>query len=242
VPEHRSTAVLATEFDAIARALASQPHADRLTPAERHALHLVPAGPLRVLDAGCGAGALSRALARRGAYVLGVDASPAMVELARARSVGAAEYHVADLLHDGLPPAAFDAVVSVATVHHAPLDDIVPRLAASVRPGGVLVIQDVVSRPRLGDLPLNVVAGAVRVARRLVQREPASPRVRDLYLAHGASERYLEPHEVAAAYRDLLAGATVAHHLEWRYTVCWRRPAVRRPSPAGLAPVGLDQR
>ncbi|SHF69140.1 Mg-protoporphyrin IX methyltransferase [Loktanella atrilutea] len=39
----------------------------------------------RVLDAGCGTGAMSAALAERGAHVVGVDISPALIEIARRR-------------------------------------------------------------------------------------------------------------------------------------------------------------
>lgn len=39
----------------------------------------------RVLDAGCGTGALSEELARRGAQVVGVDISPKLIEIAKAR-------------------------------------------------------------------------------------------------------------------------------------------------------------
>ena len=40
---------------------------------------------LRVLDAGCGTGAMSAALAERGATVVGVDISPALIDIARRR-------------------------------------------------------------------------------------------------------------------------------------------------------------
>ena len=40
---------------------------------------------LRVLDAGCGTGAASVALAERGAEVVGVDISPALIDIARRR-------------------------------------------------------------------------------------------------------------------------------------------------------------
>jgi magnesium-protoporphyrin O-methyltransferase len=42
----------------------------------------------RVLDAGCGTGALSVELAKRGAQVLAIDLSPTLVALARERAVG----------------------------------------------------------------------------------------------------------------------------------------------------------
>jgi len=222
---HRDTATIAGEFDAIARVLAASTLPDRLTAAERHVVERVPAAARRVLDAGCGAGAVSRALARRGASVLGLDVSPAMVELARARVGGDArlEYRIADLANEPLPDGAFDAVVSVATVHHLPLASIVPRLAAAVAPGGVLLVQDVMTRHSPLDLPWALAAAAMRRLRALGGDAP--PRaLRDAYNAHGAGERYLDAREVAPAYRALLPGATMRLHLEWRYTVEWRRP------------------
>ncbi len=54
----------------------------------------------RVLDAGCGEGHLARALARRGARVLAIDASPRLIELARRADPDAGlgiEYAVVDL-------------------------------------------------------------------------------------------------------------------------------------------------
>ncbi|MBA2284137.1 MAG: class I SAM-dependent methyltransferase [Ktedonobacteraceae bacterium] len=53
---------------------------------------------LTILDAGCGEGYLSRILTQRGAYVTGIDISPRLVEMARAKdSTGSITYQVADL-------------------------------------------------------------------------------------------------------------------------------------------------
>ena len=50
---------------------------------------LAPRPGERVLDLGCGDGALTAKLVASGAQVLGVDASPAMVEATRARGIDA---------------------------------------------------------------------------------------------------------------------------------------------------------
>src|ERR1700758_1305115 len=50
-----------------------------------------------VLDVGCAAGRLTQKLIERGARVVGIDASEAMVRLAKARCAAAAAFHVADL-------------------------------------------------------------------------------------------------------------------------------------------------
>jgi len=75
----------------------------------------------RVLDAGCGTGALSVALARRGADVLGVDVSPTLVGLANERAprdlgAGSATFAVGDMLDSAL--GRFDYVVAMDSFIH----------------------------------------------------------------------------------------------------------------------------
>ena len=71
---------------------------------------------LRVLDLGCGEGGYARELARRGATVAGVDGSPRLIEIARARTRAAGldvRFLVANASAlDELDSAAFDLVVA----------------------------------------------------------------------------------------------------------------------------------
>ncbi|MBQ0988411.1 class I SAM-dependent methyltransferase [Streptomyces sp. F63] len=95
----------------------------------------------RILDAGCGSGALSAALRDRGAAVTGIDASAGMLALARRRLGDDADLHVADL-RDRLPfdDGAFDDVVASLVLHY--LEDWGPTLAEFrrvLRPGGRLI-------------------------------------------------------------------------------------------------------
>ncbi len=93
----------------------------------------------RVLDVGCGSGLLAAKLIAAGYAVHGVDASPAMIELARAHAPGATFDVVR--LPTRLPPA--DAVVSTGHVlnYLDSRDDIaqaLAELARATKPGGVL--------------------------------------------------------------------------------------------------------
>lgn len=97
-------------------------------------LGLLPAdlGSRRVLDAGCGTGALGVEAAQRGADVLAVDLSPKLVELARARlpyrlHAGSIDFRVGDMSDAGL--GAFDHVVAMDSLIHYPLPDVVRVLA-----------------------------------------------------------------------------------------------------------------
>src|SRR5215471_5338626 len=65
-----------------------------------------------VLDAGCAAGHLTRKLIKRGAKVVAVDSSAAMVRLAKDRCEGKGTFYVADLsepLHF-LDDSSFDLI------------------------------------------------------------------------------------------------------------------------------------
>jgi trans-aconitate 2-methyltransferase len=105
------------------------------------------AGDERVLDAGCGSGRVTEALAERlpNGRVVALDASPAMLEEARRRLAlfgDRVTFVQADL---GLPlpiDGPVDAILSTATFHWVPDHDALFRnLAAVIRPGGRLVAQ-----------------------------------------------------------------------------------------------------
>ena len=80
----------------------------------------------RVLDAGCGPGVLTMALAARGARVTAVDLSPTLVALARERAVGQpgadhVTWHVGDMLDPTL--GRHDYVVAMDSLLYYPASD-----------------------------------------------------------------------------------------------------------------------
>ena len=216
---------IVADFDAIALALESGPPRETLSDAERALLRHARTGAVKTVDVGCGDGVFARALARRGANVLAIDLSPRMVALAQARTPSGLpiQYRVADIMTGPLPSRAYDVVVSVNMVHHVPLTQIVPRLADAVAPGGMLLIQDVVHRSHARYLVVNVAAALETRALRFLGRAQVNPVVAALYEKHGQGEVYLTPDEVADAYASVLPGAQVEHHLQWRYSIIWRR-------------------
>lgn len=87
----------------------------------------------RLLDAGCGTGALAVQAAARGARVLAVDLSPTLIDLAGQRyeapvGEGRVDFRVGDLLDPGL--GAFDHVVAMDSLIHYRLVDVVNVVAA----------------------------------------------------------------------------------------------------------------
>ncbi len=84
----------------------------------------------RLLDAGCGTGALSVEAAARGANVTGVEIAASLIAVARARTPEHApiEYRIGDMLDPTL--GRFDHVVCMDSLIHYPIGEIVRVLAA----------------------------------------------------------------------------------------------------------------
>lgn len=97
----------------------------------------------RLLDAGCGTGALSVEAARRGAEVIAIDLSPTLIELARERTPedvepGRIEYHSGDMLDAGL--GHFDYVVAMDSLIHYPAQEVVATLASLAERTGTAML------------------------------------------------------------------------------------------------------
>jgi len=109
-------------------------------------LGLVPGS--RVLDAPCGYGRIARALAIRGALVLGVDYSQVLLAEAERRRGDVPTTQLRYLRHDLrvlLPDAGFDAALNIFSSlgYGTEADDVamLATLRAAVRPGGRVFIE-----------------------------------------------------------------------------------------------------
>lgn len=101
----------------------------------------------RVLDAGCGTGALAVEAARRGASVLAIDLSPTLVQLARERLPadlvdaphgGRIDFRSGDMLDPAL--GRFDHVVGMdSLIHYRPADALRVIAALAARTEGSLM-------------------------------------------------------------------------------------------------------
>jgi SAM-dependent methyltransferase len=112
---------------------------------------LVPEDPeAEWVDLACGPGVVTRAIASRVGSVHGIDLTPAMVEeaerRARAEGVGNVEFGVGEATATGLPGASFDGAITRLSLHHIPGPArVVAEMARLVRPGGWVLVSDIVT-------------------------------------------------------------------------------------------------
>lgn len=121
---------------------------------EEALLALIPPGPPgRLLDIGTGTGRVLELLAPRVRQALGVDASKAMLALARARLSAPGLAHCAvrqaDMYRLPLADRSFDTVVLQMVLHHAEVPQAAILEAARVlSPGGTLLVIDLAEHDR----------------------------------------------------------------------------------------------
>ena len=98
------------------------------------------------MDVGCGSGVLARALTDAGYDVLGIDASPAMIDLAR-KIAPHARFEIATFANAALPPC--DAIVAMGEVLSygtlAEVRTFIANAANALEPHGLLLF-DVAER------------------------------------------------------------------------------------------------
>jgi ubiquinone/menaquinone biosynthesis C-methylase UbiE len=185
------------------------------------------------LEIGCGAGAFTRLLATRARRVVGIDLSPQMIRRAQKQQQQSAscshiEYILGDVMCLSFLPESFDCIVSIATLHHLPLAQALLKMKDALKPGGRLIIHDVVADDGLVDRGISALAYPVSAALRFwhTGRLLPSKELRAAWKAHGRRESYLTPTEVKEMCRRYLPGARVRRHLLWRYTVVWSKSGV----------------
>jgi ubiquinone/menaquinone biosynthesis C-methylase UbiE len=165
-----------------------------------------PKPGMRVLEIGCGTGAVTERLVARGARVTALDQSPDMLELARKRlpaAPGAVEWleRTASEI-DALPAAAYDAVVASLVLSDMSTGErafVLGQSAKRLRPGGVLAAGDEV-----------VARGA---AQRAIQRLVRAPQAAVAWLVVGSVS-----HPIADLASELrAAGYAIRSETRWLF-------------------------
>ncbi len=164
---------------------------------------------LRLLDAGCGTGALAVEAARRGAEVVGIDLSPGLIAIARERAPASLAGRLRFEAGDMLAPdhGDFDHVVAMDSLIHYPAADIARAL------------QTLADRTRASLLftfaPRTPLLAAMHAMGKLFPRADRAPMIAPVTQAR--LERALAPHRhwTPGRTRRVARGFYTSQAFEW---------------------------
>jgi SAM-dependent methyltransferase len=171
---------------------------------------------LRVLDIGCGNGALLRAIGDEGLLEsgVGVDVSAAMLMAATARNTDAGvEFHQVDTPALPLPDRSVDVAISFLSFRYLDWDPVMAEIRRVLAPGGRLLVVDMVERrARWRDAPRLTAACSAHLRAPRRHRDFA----RDLHALTSHPD-----------WRDMLAHNPIRAEHEYRWYLEARFPGAR---------------
>jgi ubiquinone/menaquinone biosynthesis C-methylase UbiE len=205
-------------------------------------LRVLPQGVNRLLNAGCCSVSLAFLLAKHARRVVATDSSRAMLDLARKRQseqqVGTVDFVVADPQNLPFAERTFDFIVSTGALHHTRLDISLPRLRRLVKPGGRMLVHDLVtSHPRLHAYrawnvwrallatPTYASTVGVRAAWRILRFRTSPAWLRHVTLDGHA---WVTPLAFQEVYSRFLPGCRF-ERLGWEMAASWEAPGELQP-------------
>ena len=203
------------------------------------ALRNLPQSAGFALDAGCGYGLFTLKLSSHVVHVVGLDISESMITLARKhrdeRGKTNVDFVVGDLDNLLFKKETFDFILSNLSLYVTNLDVALLELSQLLKPGGRMVINQIVTRnPRLDAIPIWRVLMAIKNAPkyalsfgfktmwRLLSFE-ASP----AWIKHVCDNvrcgKVMTAHSFIKTYNRILPGCRFERH-RWRMAVIWDAP------------------
>src|SRR5258708_14113390 len=162
------------------------------------------------LDIGCGKGDFARQLALRVNQVLAIDLSPEMIRAAgeQSRQYPNIHYQVADVMQWDWPLNRFDYVVSIATLHHLPLELMLSNMKMALKPGGKLLVLDLYQQEGhpLSDLLAMPLSKLLKLITNTRLRDSAQTRA--AWAEHAGHDSYLPLSQIRTICAEVLPGST----------------------------------
>jgi ubiquinone/menaquinone biosynthesis C-methylase UbiE len=149
-----------------------------------------------------------------------------MIHIARERSSQYAniDFQVADALVWEFPAEYFDCIISIATLHHLPLEEMLSKMKSALKVNGVLLVLDLY-QGTLPDMFTSLVAFPISLVLRYLKtgRLKESPEVRAAWAEHVKRDSYLTLSQLRRGCQMILPGANIRKHLFWRYSLVWKK-------------------
>jgi len=181
----------------------------------------LPPNCCQVLDVGCGEGLLARELSGVAQKVTAIDRDAPTIALAKKQTSAVnVDYVLDDFFVHPFEPQSFDAVVSVAALHHMGTSAALSRMKKLLRPGGTLAVVGLAQSRHGADLIFDLAGIAADRLHKVTKTywETSAPKI------WPPAETY---RQTRRAVETVLPGARYRRHLLWRYSITWTKPTER---------------
>ncbi|MEU3400812.1 class I SAM-dependent methyltransferase [Streptomyces filamentosus] len=186
----------------------------------------LPTSCRRALDTGCGTGGFAWKLALREIEVDAIDVGSHIITAAREQTSelalpGNIHFDQADINNLPLPPAAYDYITCLASLHHVPFRA-VQKLCSSLTKNGFSVILGHYREAYLWDHSVTLLVVSVNVTLRAVaffqeKRTTSRPKPHNLPLTASTTPSLMPLSEIYSESAKALPGKRILRLLFWRY-------------------------
>ncbi|MBE7381432.1 MAG: class I SAM-dependent methyltransferase [Leptolyngbya sp. SIO1E4] len=179
--------------------------------------------PIKVnhaLDVGCGLGLFAYKLAGRANGVHALDVNGTVLsEAASCHTAPNIHYLHTDFLEADLPAAAYDVIVSIASLHHMDLETALEKMRALLRPSGTLLILGLYREATVADYLYSAISVPIN---RICLIRHQSSRSTSAIVAPTCPAT-LSLRQIKTVASTVLPGFSLKRHLFWRYSLIWHK-------------------
>ena len=183
-------------------------------------LRQLPRKVNRTLDIGCGLGFFAKKLAERSKLVEALDVDNAILEEASDRnSAPNICYLQADFLEAELPEESYDAIVSIASLHHMDLETALAKMKVLLHPSGKLLILGLYREMTILDYLYSLISVFLNLIYLNWHRASIAPSTTTAPIFPAQ----LSIGQIKTVANTLIPGFRLQRHLFWRYSLLWQK-------------------
>lgn len=187
----------------------------------RYLLRQLPGKVSRALDVGCGLGLFTAKLAERTKVVDAIDINDAILKEASNRNTAPnIRYLYADFIAADLPKGSYNAIVSIASLHHMDLEAALEKMKVLLCPSGKLLVLGLYKEMTVLDYIYSVIS---------VLLNPIYMNWHRVSMARSTTAALTRPaqlslEQIKTVANSLIPGFRLERHLFWRYSLIWQKP------------------
>ena len=184
-------------------------------------LRQLPGKVNRALDVGCGLGFFAKKLARRSEFVEALDIDNTVLkEALDFNSAPNICYLQGDFLKSDLSEGSYDAIVSIASLHHMDLQTALAKMKVLLRSSGKLLILGLYREVTMLDYLYSFISVFPNLIYLNWHRASIAPSTTTAPILPAQ----LSIRQIETVANDLIPGFKLRRHLFWRYSLLWQKP------------------